>query len=220
MTSNLQNKNEINSEQVDSINVGTNSKDSKILLLNASNADNTETIEAESKKIDTNTAQLNEVGIIDLIPSHNNETIIKIDSSASTNENKDRITSIPTDSVIVKIESNEIKQTTILNNFDTGEKLENLEECSISPNHLNEEKNENIIIREKKVAPEHKNEEDNIQDEELDHEIYEELDHEVDEEEINEISDSFNQTHYTVGLIHNVIRACAKELLKFPKLND
>jgi len=196
MTSNLLNKNEIILEQAD-IYAITNSKGSKIL--NTSNTDKTDAIEVESKKIDINTARLNESGTKDLIPSHKNESTIKIDSSASTNENnKDGITSVKTDSVKVKIESNEIKQTTILDNFDVGEKYEVLEECT---NCLDEKKNENIVIRAKKITQELKEEEHNIQEQELDHEIYEELDHEVDEKDINESSDSFNQTHNTVGLI-------------------
>lgn len=206
MTSNPPNKNELNSEQADSNDVVTSYKDSKILLLDADNADITDTVEAESKKIDTSTAQLNEAGIEDLIPSHKNKTVIKIDSSVSTKENnKEKITSIQTDNILVKIECNEIKQTTILDSFNTDAKCKVLEEYTISPNHLDEEKNENIISRVKEVTPEHKEDKDTIQDEELDHEIYEELDHEVDEEDINEGSDSFNQTHYTVSLIHNIV---------------
>jgi hypothetical protein len=168
------------------------------LLLDASDADITDTVEAESKKTDTNTARLNEAGIVDLIPSHKNKTVIKIDSSASTKENnKRRINSIQTDNVIVKIEGNEIKRTTILDCFDTGAKCKVLEECTISPNHLDEEKYENIISRVKEVIPKPKEEDDNIQDEELDHEIDEELDHEVDEEEKNYSTDNFNQTNNT-----------------------
>jgi len=208
MTSNPPNKNDLNSKQADSNDVTTSSEDSKILLLDASNADITDTIEAESKKIDTNTALQNEAEMVDLIPTHKNKTVIKIDSSANTKENnKDRITSIQTDNVIVKTECNEIKQTTILDSFDTGVKCKILEECTLS--HLDEEKNKNIISRVKEVIPESKEEEDNIQDEELDHEIYEELDHEVDEDEINESSDSFNQAHNTVSLIYNNVSELA-----------
>jgi len=207
MTSNPPNKNDLNSKQADSNDVTTSSEDSKILLLDASNADITDTIEAESKKIDTNTALQNEAEMVDLIPTHKNKTVIKIDSSANTKENnKDRITSIQTDNVIVKTECNEIKQTTILDSFDTGVKCKILEECTLS--HLDEEKNKNIS-RVKEVIPESKEEEDNIQDEELDHEIYEELDHEVDEDEINESSDSFNQAHNTVSLIYNNVSELA-----------
>lgn len=203
MTSNPPNKNDLNLKQADSNDVAS-SKDSKILLLDASNADITDTVKAESKKIDTNTAQQNEAEIVDLIPTHKNKTVIKIDSCASTKKNnEDRITSIQNDNGIVKTESNEIKQTTILDSFDPGVKCKVLEECTISSNNLDEEKNKNIINRVKEVTPEPKEEEDNIQDEELDHEIYEELDHEVDEDEINESSDSFNPTHNTVSLIYN-----------------
>ncbi|XP_008179585.1 scaffold attachment factor B1 isoform X1 [Acyrthosiphon pisum] len=200
MTSNPPNKNDLNSKQADSNDVVANSKDSKILLLDASNADITDIVEAESKKIDTNTAQQSEAGIVDLIPTHKNKTIIKTDSSTSTKENnKDSITSIQTDNVIVKTECNDIKQTTYLDSFDTGVKCKVLEEeCTINPNRLDEEKNKNIISRVKEVTPDPKEEEDNIQDEELDHEIYEELDPEVDGDKINESSDSFNQTHNTV----------------------
>ncbi|KAL5235624.1 hypothetical protein ACI65C_003034 [Semiaphis heraclei] len=192
MTSNLLNKNEIISKQADNNDVIANSKGSKVL--NTSNADITDAIEVESKEIDINTAQLNESGIKDLIPSHKNESITKIDSKASTKENnKDGITSVKTDNVIVKIESKEINQTTILDNFDTGEKCEFLGECT---NHLDEEKNQNIVTRVKKVTRELKEEEDNIQDQELDHE--------VDEGEINESSDSFNQTHNTAKSVQEL----------------
>ncbi|XP_015366650.1 PREDICTED: scaffold attachment factor B2-like isoform X2 [Diuraphis noxia] len=178
MTSNLLNKNEIISKQANNNDVIANSKDSDIS--NTCNVDTTDAIEVESKKVDINATQLSESGIKGLIPSLKNESIIKIDSSACIKENnKDGITSIKTDNVVVKIEK----------------------ECT---NHLDEEKNENIVIRAKKDTQELREEDDNIQDQELDHEIYEELDHEVDEEETNENSDSFNQTHNTVKSVHEL----------------
>jgi len=190
MTSNLQNKDEIILKQVDSNDVITNSKFPKILNTNIADIAD---FEVEFKKTDIKTTQLNESEIKNVIPSDKDECIVKKDSSASIKENnKDRISSVKTENVIVKIENNEIKQTATLDNFDTDQNCEFLEEFT---NHLDEEKNENIVIRVNKVKHGLKEEEDNIQDQELDHEIYEELDHEVDEEEINE------NTHNTVGLI-------------------
>jgi len=84
------------------------------------------------------------------------------------------------------MESNKIKQTTNLANFDNSTKIEIIEKSNIIRNHLDEEKNKNTIVRVKEVIPEPREEEDNIQNEELDHEIYEELDHEFDELEIFE----------------------------------
>ncbi|XP_060850440.1 scaffold attachment factor B2-like isoform X3 [Rhopalosiphum padi] len=126
------------------------------------NVDITDTIEAESKKIS-------------VVTKENNEDKIVVS----------RINSSHTDNNIVKMESNKIKQTTNLANYDNSTKIEVVEKSNIIRNYLDEEKNKNTIVRVKEVTPEHR-EEDNIQDEELDHEIYEELDHEFDELEIFE----------------------------------
>lgn len=67
-------------------------------------------------------------------------------------------------------------------------------------NDIEEQKNANSVTKVNKIIPETNEDEDDIQDEELDHEIDEELDHEVDEEEKNYSTDNFNQTNNTVSL--------------------
>ncbi|XP_025190663.1 SAFB-like transcription modulator isoform X2 [Melanaphis sacchari] len=137
----------------------------------SNNIDLTDTTELESKKIDIATKE-----------NYEDKVTVSL------------INSIHIDNNIAKMETNKIKQTKNLDDFDIGAKFKIVEKSTIIRNHLDEEKNENIIIETKEVAQVSK-EESNIQDEELDHEVYVELDHEVDEEEIIQSSVKSIQEH-------------------------
>lgn len=85
----LQKENDdLNQEPVDSSNVIASSEDSKTVLLDTINSDVIDSNEAEAKEIDADEVQLNEAGAINAISSHENQTVIAIDSdSTSTHEN-------------------------------------------------------------------------------------------------------------------------------------
>jgi len=200
---------DVNQEQVDSSNVIASSEDSKTILLDTINSDVIDSNEAEAKEIDADEAQLNEAGgVINAISSHENQTVIAIDSdSTSTHENtkdfegeKDvaQINPKNTNNFIDDVKGNKIKQTKCLDNLGTDAEI--IENSSKINNDIEEQKYKNNVTGVKEVLPEINEDEDNIQDEELDHEIDEELDHEVDEEEKNYSTDNFNQTNNTVSL--------------------
>jgi len=163
--------------------------------------------EAEAKEIDANEAQLNEAEVINAISSHENQTLIAIDSdSTSTHEyTKEfegeidaQINPKNTNNFIDDVKGNEIKQTKCLDNLGTDAEVK--ENSSKINNGIEEQTSKNNVTGIKKVIPETNEDEDDIQDEELDHEIDEELDHEVDEEEKNYSTDNFNRTNNTVSL--------------------
>jgi len=80
---------DLNQEPVDSSNAIASSEDSKTVLLDTVNSDVIDSNEAEAKEIDADEVQLNEKGVINAISSHENQTVIAIDSdSTSTHENK------------------------------------------------------------------------------------------------------------------------------------
>lgn len=86
MTPSLEKTNKENSEQADSNDVAS-FKETNKLFLDSNNSSITDIIEPESKNINNNTAQLSEQRIINLIPSHGNETIVTQDSNASIKQN-------------------------------------------------------------------------------------------------------------------------------------
>lgn len=210
----LQKENDdVNQEQVDSSNAIASSEDSKTILLDTINSDVIDSNEAEAKEIDTDEPQLNEADV-NIISLTQKQTVIAIDSdSTSTPENTKEfegkinvalIDSKNTKKTIFDAESNEIKQTKCLDNLDTDMKVK--EKTSIIKNDIEEQKYKNHVIGVKEVIPETNEDEDDIQDEELDHEIDEELDHAVNEEldheideETNYNNDGFNQTNNTVS---------------------
>lgn len=202
----LQKENDINHEQVDSNNSVVNSEDSKKKLLVIIDSN-----EAEALKINADEAQLNEAGVIYPIPSHKNQTVVAtISDSTSTHENTKKIEGEAnvaqidlknTEHFIVKAEDNEIKQNKCLDNLDTDAEVK--EKTSKTYNDKEEQEDKKKVIKVKDVIPETNEDEDDIQDEELDHEIdeeldheiNEELDHEVDEEEKNDSTDDINQAN-------------------------
>lgn len=210
----LQKENDdVNQEQLDSNsnNATVNSEDSKTILSDTNNSDAIDSNEAEIKGIDADEAQLNEAGVRSEISTHENQTVIAIDSeSTSTHENiKEfegeinilQLNPKNTDNFIVNLKGNLIKQTKCSINLGTdAEVKENTPKIN---NAIEEQNNLNNVIRVKEVIPETNEDEDDIQDEELDHEIDEELDHEVDEEEKNY---DFNQTNSTVSLYRIFLR--------------
>ncbi|KAL4090456.1 hypothetical protein QTP88_025288 [Uroleucon formosanum] len=166
----LKENDDVNQEQVDSSNVIASSEDSKTILLDTINSDVIDSNEAEAKEIDADESQLNEAGVINAISSHENQTVIAIDSdSTSTHENTKEF---------------------------EGADAEVKENSSKINNDIEEQKYKNNVTGVKEVVPEANEDEDDIQDEELDHEIDEELDHEVAEEK-NYPIDNFNQTNNT-----------------------
>ncbi|XP_016664093.1 scaffold attachment factor B2 isoform X2 [Acyrthosiphon pisum] len=196
---------DVNQEQVDSSNVIASSEDSKTILSDTINSDVIDSNEAEAKEIDADEAQLNEAGVINAISSHENQTVIAIDSdSTSTHENTKefegeidvaQINPKNTNNFINYVKGNEIKQTKCLDNLGTDAEV--TENSSKINNDIEEQKYKNNVTGVKEVIPETNEDEDDIQDEELDHEIDEELDHEVEEEEKNYRTDNFNQTNNT-----------------------
>lgn len=199
---------DVNEEQVDSSNVIASSEDSKTVLSDTVNSDVIDSNEAEAKEIDADEVQLNEAEVINAIAPHENQTIIAIDSdSTSTHENTKefkgeidvaQINPKNTNNFIFDVKGNEIKQTKCLNNL--GADVEVKENSSEINNDIEKHKYKNNVTGVKEVIPETNEDEDDIQDEELDHEIDEELDHEVDEEEKNYSTDNFNQTNNTVSV--------------------
>jgi len=195
---------EVKQEQADSSNVIISNDSPKKLSLNPSHSDVIDSNEAEAKEIDINEVQPNEADSVDIIPFHTNE--IQNDYNASNQKNtkefeKDKIVASGdnTNSKILtgKVENTEIKE---LKSLDILDNKVNAKEESIENNEdLKEENvtNDNIIFKVKKieVTPESRDDEDNIQDEELDHE--------VDEEEIKGSVD-FNITNDTVSLRLNM----------------
>jgi len=188
---------EVKQEQADSSNV-ISSDDPKKLFLSTSNSGVIDSNEAEAKEMDV---QPNEAESVGMISFHKYET--EIDNNASNQENikefkKDKIIASgnnKSEILIEKIENREINQQKFLDNSD--EKVDAKEEIN---NDIKEEKNcinDNIgfKVKEIEVIPENMDDEDNIQDEELDHE--------VDEEEIKGRID-FNISNDAVSLIFNV----------------
>lgn len=196
----LKENDDVNQEQVDSSNVIASSEDSKTILLDTINSDVIDSNEAEAKEIDADESQLNEAGVINAISSHENQTVIAIDSdSTSTHENtKEFEGGIDVTQINPKndLKGDEIQQC--LDNLGTD--VEVKENSSKINNDIEEQKYKNNVTEVKEVIPETNEDEDDIQDEELDHEIDEELDHEIDEEEKNYPIDNFNQTNNTVSL--------------------
>lgn len=197
----LKENDDVNQEQVDSSNVIASSEDSKTILLDTINSDVIDSNEAEAKEIDADESQLNEAGVINAISSHENQTVIAIDSdSTSTHENtKEFEGEIDVAQINPKndLKGDEIKQSKYLDNLGTDAEVK--ENSSKINNDIEEQKYKNNVTEVKEVIPEANEDEDDIQDEELDHEIDEELDHEVDEEK-NYPIDNFNQTNSTVSL--------------------
>lgn len=161
-------------------------------------SDVTDSNEAEAKEIDAN--ELNEADGIDIILFNKNET--KVDYNASNQENtkeleKDETIVTPInskntdiDNLIENVKSNEIKPKSLDNlNIEEDEIKEEL--IKINENmEVKDIINDNIIIDVKEIV----DDEDNIQDEELDHE--------VDEEEIK---GSIDYTNDIVRLTFNLI---------------
>lgn len=181
---------EVKQEQPDSSNVVIDiSEDTKNIASDTSNSDVTDLNEAEAKEIDAN--ELNEAEGVDIIIFNKNET--KIDYHESNQENtneleKDEtlvtpINSKDIDILIKEIKSNKIKPESL---DDLDIEGDEIKEEFIKINENIEEKKDiiknSIIIDVKEIV----DDEDNIQDEELDHE--------VDEEEIKGSTDFTNDT--------------------------
>ncbi|XP_026804623.1 SAFB-like transcription modulator isoform X2 [Rhopalosiphum maidis] len=105
---------------------------------------------------------------------------IEINSKQAENYNVDKTDTIEAESKKISVVTKENNEDKIVVSLINSSHTDNIVKME------NEEKNKNTIVRVKEVSPEPREEEDNIQDEELDHEIYEELDHEFDELEIFE----------------------------------
>lgn len=180
---------EVKQEQADSSNVIANSEDTKKLLLETSSSDVIDSNEAEAKEIDANTIQLNESDNVAVLSCHESETAIDCDANNKDNTKFDRNEEIIIDPVDSKNTDHGKKEN--LDKIETGDETKNNETIK----HVEEEEeilNKINVIGVKEVTPEAIDDEDNIQDEELDHE--------VDEEDIKCRSNDFNQTNDTVRL--------------------
>lgn len=186
---NVQKKNdEIKQEQADSSNVVISLDNTKKLTPDTNNSDVSDSNEAKAKEIDT-------------IDSKESNVVLCIENSSFISKEA----SYPEKAQALE---NDKTGIVLLNDTNIENDKEVQEKCVENVNNLSEEKNsisEDIIVRIKEnevelgVKPEVKqpklenlDDEDNIQDEELDHE--------VDEEEIKGINDNFNQTDETVSL--------------------
>lgn len=170
------------------------------MSLDTNQSDVIDSNEAEAKEI--NAGEFNIKEVIDVTPCNENEIITEND--ANNQENKPAYekgeTVVPINNK--STEHEKIKQKIDnLNILDIDKEVEDREENIDNLEEYVEEKNinDNYLTRLKgnKVISETIDDEDNIQDEELDHEI--------DEEEIKGSNDDFNQNSETVGLILNYI---------------
>lgn len=171
------------------------------MSLDTNNSDVIDSNEAEAKEINADKLNLKEV--VDVTPCNENEIITENDGSKE--ENTQSFEKVET--VVVPInnkntENEKVKQK--IDNLiilDIDKEVEDKEESIDNLEEYVEEKNinDNYLTRLKgnKVIPETIDDEDNIQDEELDHEI--------DEEEIKGSNDDFNQNSETVGSILSCI---------------
>lgn len=169
------------------------------MSLDTNNSDVIDSNEAEAKEI--NAEELNLKEVIDVTLRNENEIITENDAG-----NQENTQSYKKGETIVPInnkntENEKIKQKIDnLNILDIDKEVDDKEESIDNSEEYVEEKNinDNYITRLKgnKGIPETIDDEDNIQDEELDHEI--------DEEEIKSSNDDFIQNNETVGSILNI----------------
>lgn len=191
---------EVKQEQADSSNVIASLEDTKKLSLNTNNSDLTDSNEAEAKEINAsniNSKESNEVQY------NENGSLVEHDESCKKKMqefDKDKAVTVSLNNRNTENEKL-LRQTNRIISFKDDKKIESKEKCEENVGDLKEEKNstcDNVVIaeiKENEVTPEAVDDEDNIQDEELDHE--------VDEEEIKGNNDNFNQTDETVGLMLN-----------------
>lgn len=175
---------EVKQEQADSSNVIINLEDGKKLSSETNNSDVIDSNEAEAKEI--NADEINLKDLIDVIPCNENEILTENDVSNQENtQSFEKGETVLSPINNKNIENEKVKQQIdnldILDN-DKEESIDNLEEC-VKEKYIND--NYLTRLKENKVIPETIDDEDNIQDEELDHEI--------DEEEIKGSNDEFNQ---------------------------
>lgn len=165
--------------------------------------DVTDCNEAEAKEIDADNIKSNNIENEDVkIQCLDNETLIDYDLNNQdiTKEfGKDDLISIPIEKTyekfLVKLENEEKEQEKSLDDFNA---IEEVGEDSTGNNEdleINNIVNDNNAseIKEIEIIPETIDDEDNMQDEELDHE--------VDDEEIKCSNNDFNQSNDTVGVI-------------------
>lgn len=218
--SNIQRKknDEVKQEHADSSNITGITEDSKKEALNTSNSDVTDSNEAEAKEIDANEVQLIDAEGVDAISCHANETPVTDDSTTDLSytestkelEKDDQVTA----TMDIKHSDNLIDEDTeIKQSLDTLDTNEEVKEKSSKDNEdlIEEDINVNSVIEVKEVIP-LAIDEDNIQDEELDHE--------VDEEEIKGSTADFNEINDNVGLILNFILIQLLNLLIFSDLQE
>lgn len=189
---------EVKQEQVDSSNV-VSQEDIKKLPLELNNSDVTGSNEAHTKEIDADEISINDS--VNASPDNGHKNII--DNKENTKEfENDKTVDAPiannnTDNTIIKAQNKKIEE---LNNLDFDVDFECNEESKESNEDLDDEKmiinvSNSIEDKEMEIVPKTIDDEDNIQDEELDHE--------VDEEEIKSTNAEFNQTNETVCLVFN-----------------
>lgn len=193
---------EVKQETADSSSVNTNPEDTTQVSLDTSNLDGTDSNEAEAKENDADECQLNDNEDSDATMDHSIEAKINHDTTNHSvtkefDKNNDvaQIDIQNTDNIKIEIECIDNKQT---NNLEIVDEAEKVEERMTESNEDAKEKmivnkNINVGVKEFEVIPEVLDDEDNIQDEELDHE--------VDEEDIKGSTDDFNQTNDTVSSI-------------------
>lgn len=210
MASNISSKknDEVKQEQADSSNIITISEDNK-KFSDTSNSDVTDSNEAEAKEVAVNEVQLNDV--TDEKPDLSSKNEMVVDDVHESEISRELETN---DAIAVQIknentnnlienedkESKEVNQTNNTDNFDISKERSNNRDLEVKKVREIITMNDNTMIKEKEVnvKKDECEDEDNIQDEELDHE--------VDEEEIKGRTDGFNQINDSVSFELNFNR--------------
>lgn len=159
---------------------------------------NSEAKEVDAEEVQTNEAVVNEITCQDDEAETDHDTSNQ-EKSKELEVEKIVVVSVDlknTDNLIEKKENKELKQTKSLEMLDTGieTKEESTELNGVQESEIKNLNDNNInVVKEIEVIPPEAevDDEDNIQDEELDHE--------VDEEEIKGSIDDFDQTDDTVS---------------------